>query len=81
MNTEQLEREIFIGGNANKAYLLWVNQYISTQQEILFEEFKQANFQAYASLQARMNAINELERSIKQDIETGKLASKQLKGE
>jgi hypothetical protein len=81
MNEAQLEKEIRIGEMASKAYSLWVNAYIATQHELLFEEFKQANFGSYNNIQARMNAINELDRAIKQDIETGKLASKQLKGE
>jgi hypothetical protein len=78
--TDQLEREIHIGEKAAKAYALWVVSYIETQQTALFEEFKQANFGSYNNIQARINAINELEKAIKQDIQTGDLARKQLKG-
>jgi hypothetical protein len=81
MNELQLENEIVIGEKASKAWNLWVAGYVAVQQNALFEEFKQANFGSYNNIQARINAINELERAIKQDIETGKLASKQLKGE
>jgi hypothetical protein len=80
MNEEQLQDEIKLGDMASKAWNLWVKDYVSEQQDALFEEFKQANFQAYNSIQARINAINELERAIKEDIYTGQLASKQLKG-
>jgi hypothetical protein len=78
MNIEQLETEIIIGEKASKAWNLWIAGYVTSQQDALFEEFKQAHFQAYNSIQARINAVNELERAIKQDIETGKLAQKQL---
>jgi hypothetical protein len=77
---DQLEREIHIGEKAAKAYALWVMRYIEVQQSALFEEFKLANFGAYNNIQARINAINEIEKAIKQDIQTGDLARKQLKG-
>jgi hypothetical protein len=80
MNEEQLQNEIVIGDKANKAWNLWVAGYVTDQQNALFEEFKQANFGSYNNIQARINAINELERAIKQDIQTGQLANKQLKG-
>jgi hypothetical protein len=77
---DQLEREIHLGEKASKAYALWVMSYINRQQDALFQEFKAAQFGAYNNIQARINAINELDRAIKQDMETGDLARKQLKG-
>jgi hypothetical protein len=77
---DQLEREIYLGEKSSKAYALWVMNYINHQQDVLFQEFKAAQFGSYNNIQARINAINELDRAIKQDMETGDLARKQLKG-
>jgi len=77
----QLDREVHQGELARKAYSYWVMAYISGQQKVLFDEFKNSNFGAYNNIHARINAINELERSILSDIETGEMASKQLKGD
>jgi hypothetical protein len=80
--TDRLEKEIHQGEKASKAYALWVMHYIDAQQALLFEEFKQANFGSYNNIQARISAVNDLERAIKQDMQTGELARKQLnKGE
>jgi hypothetical protein len=79
--SDQLEKEIHIGEKAAKAYALWVAGYINEQQHSLFEEFKASNFGGYNNIHARINAINELDQAIKQDIQTGSLARKQLKGE
>jgi len=77
---DKLEMEIHIGEKASKAYALWVSDYIRTQQKALFEEFKQVNFHAYGNIQARISAMVAIEQAIKQDIQTGELAKKQLRG-
>jgi hypothetical protein len=78
---DQFEREIHIGEKAAKAYALWVNDYIREQSVLMFEDFKNADSEEYPYIHARIHALTEIEYAIKQDIQTGDLARKQLKGE
>jgi hypothetical protein len=78
---DQLEREIHIGEKAAKAYSLWVMPYINTQGNQLFDEFKNAKPEEYPLIYARINALTAIDYAINQDIQTGILARKQLKGE
>jgi hypothetical protein len=79
---DQLEREIHMGEKAAKAYSLWVMPYIQEQSAQLFDEFKNAPVEEYPLIHARINALTAIDYAIKQDIQTGDLARKQLgKGE
>jgi hypothetical protein len=78
---DQLEREIHIGEKAAKAYSLWVMNYVRDQITVIFEEFKNANAEDYHLIHAKIYALTAIEYAIKQDIQTGDLARKQLKGE
>lgn len=78
MNTEQLEKEVELGERAAKAYSLWVMHYIDTQSVVIFEEFKNSKEVDYQTIKSNMIAIMAIETAIKQDIDTGKLASRQL---
>ena len=78
---EQLENEIHKGEQALKAYHLWVKNYIDTQTNIVIETFKNADSNSYFYIQSAMKALTAMETAIKQDIETGELAKKQLKGD
>jgi hypothetical protein len=78
---DQLEMEINIGEKAAKAYSMWVMSYINAQGNQLFDDFKNAKPEEYPLLHARINALTAIDYAINQDIQTGVLARKQLKGE
>jgi hypothetical protein len=78
---DQLEKEAHIGEKATKAYALWVNNYISKHRQILFDSFYEADLEEYPYIHAEISALYNLESAIQNDILTGDLARKQLKGE
>jgi hypothetical protein len=79
--TDQLEKEIHIGEKAAKAYALWVMNHIEETRRRLFAAFYEADMEEYPYIHAEVNAINNIEDSIRADIQTGDFARKQLKGE
>jgi hypothetical protein len=78
---DKLELEIHLGEKAAKAYALWVMNYIREGNQVMLEEFKNAKVEEYPLIHARINALTAIEYAIKQDMQTGDLARKQLKGE
>jgi hypothetical protein len=79
--SDKLELEIHLGEKAAKAYNLWLMDYIKTQGTLMFDEFKNATPDEYSLLHAKINALTAIEYAIKQDIQTGEMARKQLKVE
>jgi hypothetical protein len=78
---DQLEREVHLGEKAAKAYSLWVMPYIIAESTQLFDDFKNAKPEEYPLIHAKINALTAIDYAINQDIQTGVLARKQLKGE
>ena len=76
---DQLEKEQTLGRKAQQAYDSWLRNYLDTQSVLYFEEFKTS--QDLMEIRYKMNALMTIEVAVKKDIETGKLASKQLNGE
>ena len=75
----QLEKEVYLGKKASLAYDNWLMHYIDTRYALLFEEFKNADHTTDMDLlRLSIQAISSIEQSIKQDIQTGNLASQQL---
>jgi hypothetical protein len=78
---DQLEKEAHLGEKAAKAYSLWVMHYITKHRQMLFDNFYEADFEEYPYIHAEISALYNLESAIQNDITTGDLARKQLKGE
>jgi hypothetical protein len=73
----QLEKEVFIGHKADVAYNQWVMNYLNTQYVAKFVAFKD-NCENLELLRYEIYGLNQLENAIQRDIETGKLAARQL---
>jgi hypothetical protein len=78
---DQLEKEAHRGEKASKAYALWIMDYIAKHRKILFDTFYEADVEEYPYIHAEITALYNLESNIQDDILTGDLARKQLKGE
>jgi hypothetical protein len=78
---DQLEREAHLGEKAAKAYALWVMNYIAEHRKVLYDSFYEADLEEYPYIHAEVTALYNLEAQIQNDILTGDLARKQLKGE
>ena len=87
MNEEHLEiieREIEYGKKANTAYDLYIKDFIDDARNRIFEAFEELNISdtdGLLQLKLMQSSIKALEDSVLSDIESKKLAEKQLQSE
>lgn len=75
----KLNEEAGIGRNAQKAWDVYVKDFIIKRNNEIFESFCNAmNDEEVISIKKEHNALAELENSLRSDIVTGKMAQKQL---
>jgi hypothetical protein len=77
--TTNLQTEIDRGNKARLAYESYIKGHFAERKQVLFDNFiKETNISVREAISTTLNAINAIERSIMTDIDTGKLAAKQL---
>ena len=73
-----LEKEVDRGNKARSAYESYLKAHFTEKKQTLFDNFMKATFTEREVISVTLNAIVSLERTIQTDIDTGKLAAKQL---
>jgi hypothetical protein len=74
-----LEKEVDRGNKARSAYDNYLKEHFDNQKKALFDNFmKEKSLPVREVISTTLNAILSIERSIQTDIDTGKLAAKQL---
>jgi len=77
--TDRLKDAISLGSRAEKAYNTYVRQFLETQYSRLYQEFLNSTSDAEViAIKRLIDAVQQLEVSLRNDVESGKIASRRL---